>query len=69
MKPHVQQRFRVGVAGMAYARIAAMPPVNGLYTNIICPAVYALFGTTRHAAIGIVFVLFIEVRVVNLRDF
>ena len=37
--------------GLAYAVLAGVPPVYGVYTGL--PAVvYAIFGTSRHAAVG-----------------
>jgi hypothetical protein len=37
--------------GLAYATLAGLPPVYGIYTGL--PGViYSLFGTSRHAAIG-----------------
>lgn len=37
---------------MAYARLAGMPPIYGLYTNMIPTITYVVFGTSKHAAIG-----------------
>jgi SulP family sulfate permease len=38
--------------GMAYALIAGLPPVYGLYAALIPVAVYALLGTSRQLAVG-----------------
>lgn len=38
--------------GMAYAVLAGMPPVYGLYASIIPIVLYALFGTSRQLAVG-----------------
>ena len=38
--------------GMAYAGIAGLPPEAGLYTLVVSLLVYALFGTSRHLAVG-----------------
>jgi SulP family sulfate permease len=37
---------------MAYAVLAGMPPVYGLYTAIVPPLVYALLGTSRQLSLG-----------------
>ncbi|KAF9436884.1 hypothetical protein BGZ76_002685 [Entomortierella beljakovae] len=37
---------------MAYAMLASMPPVHGLYTSLVSPALYAVFGTSRHMSTG-----------------
>ncbi len=38
--------------GMAYAMIAGLPPVYGLYAALIPQLMYALFGTSRQLAVG-----------------
>ncbi len=38
--------------GMAYALLAGMPPVTGLYAATLPLIVYALFGTSRQLAVG-----------------
>jgi sulfate permease, SulP family len=38
--------------GMAYALIAGMPPIYGLYASLVPLVVYALMGTSRQLAVG-----------------
>lgn len=38
--------------GMAYALIAGLPPIYGLYASLVPLVAYALFGTSRQLAVG-----------------
>lgn len=38
--------------GMAYAQLAGLPPVTGLYTTVACLVAYALFGPSRVLVLG-----------------
>lgn len=38
--------------GMAYAMVAGLPPVAGLYASIAPPILYALFGTSSAQSVG-----------------
>ncbi|HBO43956.1 MAG TPA: sodium-independent anion transporter, partial [Planctomycetaceae bacterium] len=46
---------------MAYAVLAGLPPVMGLYASTVPLLVYALFGTSRHLAVGPVAIISIIV--------
>src|SRR6266436_967815 len=38
--------------GMAYAELAGLPPITGLYTTILCLLGYAAFGPSRILVLG-----------------
>src|SRR5213075_509221 len=38
--------------GMAYAELAGLPPITGLYTSILCLVGYALFGPSSILVLG-----------------
>ncbi|MCO4772477.1 MAG: sodium-independent anion transporter, partial [Deltaproteobacteria bacterium] len=37
---------------MAYAMLAGLPPIMGLYAATIPPLIYAVLGTSRQLAVG-----------------
>ncbi|HVI37248.1 MAG TPA: SulP family inorganic anion transporter, partial [Gaiellales bacterium] len=38
--------------GMAYAELAGLPPITGLYTTVLCLLGYAVFGPSRVLVLG-----------------
>jgi high affinity sulfate transporter 1 len=38
--------------GMAYAELAGLPPITGLYTSILCLIAYTLFGPSKILVLG-----------------
>ncbi|KAL3675632.1 hypothetical protein R1sor_025580 [Riccia sorocarpa] len=37
---------------LAYARLANLPPIQGLYTSFVPPLIYAMLGSSKHMVIG-----------------
>jgi len=56
LKGDITAGLTVGVMlipqGIAYAMIAGLPPIYGLYTAMIPQVIYAFFGTSRQLAVG-----------------
>ncbi|KAL6974373.1 putative sulfate transporter 3.5, partial [Sarracenia purpurea var. burkii] len=40
--------------GISYAKLANIPPIIGLYSSFIPPLIYAVFGSSKHLAVGTV---------------
>lgn len=56
LKPDVIAGLTVGIMlipqGMAYAMLAGLPPIYGLYASTVPVIVYGLFGTCRQLSVG-----------------
>nr|GFC63347.1 probable sulfate transporter 3.5 [Tanacetum cinerariifolium] len=40
--------------GISYAKLANIPPIIGLYSSFVPPLIYAIFGNSKHIAVGTV---------------
>lgn len=40
--------------GISYAKLAGLPPIIGLYSSFVPPIIYAVFGNSKHLAVGTV---------------
>lgn len=56
LRADIQAGLTVGVMlvpqGMAYALVAGLPPIYGLYAGLVPLLLYAVFGTSRQLAVG-----------------
>lgn len=44
--------FMIVPQAMAYAILAGLPPIYGLYSACVCPIIYGIFGTSNEISVG-----------------
>ena len=52
---------------MAYAAMAGLPPMYGLYASVVPLLIYAVFGTSHHVAVGPVAVVCMMIKISILK--
>lgn len=77
-RPHLRADLVAGVTvavmlvpqSMAYAHLAGIPPIYGLYASVVPLLVYPLLGTSLHLAVGVIAIdmLILRAGLVELAD-